>query len=47
MYAITSADNEEEIRIGLQRIVPHVFGSHQHCEEAEWCNYHDDPENFV
>ncbi|CAG2250117.1 unnamed protein product [Mytilus edulis] len=47
MYAIKGGDNEDDIKIGLQRIVPHIFGSHENCKDADWCSYHQNPEKFM
>ena len=47
MYAIKGRDKEEDIKIRLRRIVPHIFGTHENCEAADWCTYHEDPENFM
>ena len=30
----------------LQLIAPHAFGDHSGCQEAKWCKFNDDPENF-
>ncbi|XP_076103302.1 uncharacterized protein LOC143072308 [Mytilus galloprovincialis] len=35
MYAIKECDNEDDIKIGLQTIVPHIFGSHENCKDPE------------
>ncbi|CAC5403278.1 unnamed protein product [Mytilus coruscus] len=35
------------LKIGLQRIVPHILGSHENCKDADWCSYHQDPEKFA
>ncbi|XP_063448530.1 uncharacterized protein LOC134728061 [Mytilus trossulus] len=47
MYAIKGGDNEDDIKMGLQRIVPHIFGSHENCKDADWCSYHQNPEKFM
>ena len=45
MYAIQGGDNEDGIKIGLKRIVPHIFESHEHCKDVkDWCIYYQDPE---
>ncbi|XP_052067793.1 uncharacterized protein LOC127707306 [Mytilus californianus] len=36
MYSIKGGDNEDDIKIWLQRIVPHIFGSHENCNDADW-----------
>ena len=48
MYAITSnKDDPEKMKVALSRIVPHVFGDHSLCDEAEWCKFKDDPNAFT
>ena len=40
-------DNEDDTKIGMQRIVPHIFGSHENCKDADWCSYHQILEKFM
>ncbi|VDI81031.1 Hypothetical predicted protein [Mytilus galloprovincialis] len=46
MYAIKGGETEDDIKCNLERIVPHVFGSHEKCEDVDWCTYNTNPENF-
>ncbi|CAG2238880.1 unnamed protein product [Mytilus edulis] len=47
MYAIKENEGvTDELRVGLNRIVPHVSGDHSLCTNVEWCTYKDDPVNF-
>ncbi|XP_071139647.1 uncharacterized protein, partial [Mytilus edulis] len=39
MYAIKGGETEDDIKCNLERIVPHVFGSHEKCEDVDWCTY--------
>ncbi|CAC5421129.1 unnamed protein product [Mytilus coruscus] len=36
----------DDLRKGLNRIVPHDSGDHSLCTDMEWCTYKDDPVNF-
>ncbi|CAG2244871.1 unnamed protein product [Mytilus edulis] len=46
MYAITGGTTEDDIKVSLDRIVPHIFGNHDSCREVTWCKYEEDPTNF-
>ncbi|CAC5422264.1 unnamed protein product [Mytilus coruscus] len=46
MYAITGGTTEEDIKVSLYRIVPHIFGNHDSCREVTWCKYKENPTNF-
>ncbi|CAC5386898.1 unnamed protein product [Mytilus coruscus] len=47
MYAIKENEGlTDDLREGLNRIVPHVSGDHSLCTDIEWCTYKDDPVNF-
>ncbi|CAC5392669.1 unnamed protein product [Mytilus coruscus] len=47
MYAIKENEGStDDLRKGLNRIVPHVSGDHSLCTDMEWCTYKDDPVNF-
>ncbi|CAC5402505.1 unnamed protein product [Mytilus coruscus] len=44
MYAIKENEGlTDDLREGLNRIVPHVSGDHSLCTDIEWCTYKDDP----
>ncbi|CAC5370053.1 unnamed protein product [Mytilus coruscus] len=46
MYAIKGGETEDDIKCNLERMVPHVFCSHEKYEDVDWCTYDTDPENF-
>ncbi|VDI44533.1 Hypothetical predicted protein [Mytilus galloprovincialis] len=47
MYAIKENEGStDDLRKGLNRLVPHVSGDHSLCTDIEWCTYKDDPVNF-
>ncbi|XP_076080234.1 uncharacterized protein LOC143051079 [Mytilus galloprovincialis] len=46
IYAITGGTTEDDIKVSLDRIVPHIFGNHDSCREVTWCKYEEDPTNF-
>ena len=47
MYAIIEGDINNNIDEAIDRIVPHIFGTHDKCQNVEWCTFHKDPSNFT
>lgn len=44
-YCLYQNQNDpKELKVGLQRIVPHSFGDHSNCQD--WCMYKKDPQNY-